>query len=92
QRTAINSEAKLLMLRQAFDVWGCIRVELKTDVLNQPSRAAIARIGAREEGVFRKHLITERGRVRDTVYYSRADISNNTALTLAELKSSLIEV
>jgi RimJ/RimL family protein N-acetyltransferase len=73
QRTALNSEAKLLMLRHAFETLGCIRVELKTDVLNQQSRAAISRLGAKEEGVMRKHLITERGRVRDTVYYSIVD-------------------
>lgn len=73
QRTALNSEAKLLMLRHAFDALGCLRVELKTDVQNQQSRAAIARLGAKEEGVMRKHLITERGRVRDTVYYSIID-------------------
>lgn len=70
QRTAINSEAKLLMLRHAFEVMGCIRVELKTDALNARSRAAIARLGAREEGTLRKHMITASGRVRDTVYYS----------------------
>ena len=73
QRTALNTEAKLLMLRHAFDVLGCLRVELKTDVMNQQSRAAISRLGAKEEGVHRKHLITERGRVRDTVYYSIID-------------------
>jgi RimJ/RimL family protein N-acetyltransferase len=73
QRTALNTEAKLLMLRHAFEVLGCLRVELRTDVLNQQSRAAISRLGAKEEGVMRKHLITERGRVRDTVYYSIID-------------------
>ena len=70
QRTAINTEAKLLMLRHAFEVEGCIRVELKTDVLNQQSRTAIRRLGATEEGIFRHHNITESGRIRDTVYYS----------------------
>jgi RimJ/RimL family protein N-acetyltransferase len=73
QRTAINTEAKLLMLTHAFETLGCLRVELRTDVLNQQSRAAISRLGAREEGVMRKHLITERGRVRDTVWYSIVD-------------------
>ena len=63
QRTALNTEAKLLMLRHAFEVLGCLRVEFKTDVLNQQSRAAISRLGAKEEGVMRKHLVTERGRV-----------------------------
>ncbi len=70
QRTAINTEAKYLMLRHAFEVEGCNRVEFKTDVLNQASRNALQRIGAREEGVLREHVITERGRVRDTVYFS----------------------
>lgn len=70
QRTAVNTEAKLLMLTHAFERWGCIRVELKTDALNQASRAAIARLGAKEEGTMRHHIITQTGRVRDTVYYS----------------------
>lgn len=70
QRTAVNTEAKLLMLRYAFASLGCIRVELKTDALNTRSRAAILRLGAREEGILRRHMITEAGRVRDTVYYS----------------------
>jgi RimJ/RimL family protein N-acetyltransferase len=70
QRSAINTEAKLLMLTHAFEKEGCIRVELKTDVLNNQSRTAIRRLGAQEEGIFRHHSITESGRLRDTVYYS----------------------
>ena len=73
QRTAVNTEAKYLMLRHAFEVWGCIRVELKTDRLNAKSRNAILRLGAKEEGTFRKHLVTWTGRVRDTVYFSILD-------------------
>jgi len=73
QRTAINTEAKYLMLRHAFEVWKCMRVELKTDALNQKSRNAILRIGAKEEGTLRRHLITWSGRVRDTVYFSILD-------------------
>src|ERR1700736_5230717 len=73
RRTAINTEAKFLMLRHAFERWECIRVELKTDALNQQSRAAILRIGAKEEGTLRKHLLTWSGRVRDTVYFSILD-------------------
>ena len=73
QRTAVNSEAKYLMLRHAFEVWQCMRVELKTDGLNQRSRSAILRIGAKEEGMLRKHLITWTGRVRDTAYFSILD-------------------
>jgi N-acetyltransferase len=73
QRTAVNTEAKYLMLRHAFEVWQCLRVELKTDALNQKSRAAILRLGAKEEGTLRKHLITWTGRIRDTVYFSILD-------------------
>jgi N-acetyltransferase len=73
QRTAVNTEAKFLMLRHAFESWECMRLELKTDVLNQKSRNAIFRIGAKEEGTFRKHLITSTGRIRDTVYFSILD-------------------
>jgi N-acetyltransferase len=73
QRTAVNTEAKLLMLRHAFENWKCIRVELKTDALNEKSRKAILRIGAKEEGIFRQHMITDSGRFRDSVYYSILD-------------------
>jgi N-acetyltransferase len=73
QRTAANTEAKYLMLRRAFENWKCIRVELKTDALNEKSRAAILRIGAKEEGILRKHLVTWTGRLRDTVYFSILD-------------------
>jgi RimJ/RimL family protein N-acetyltransferase len=73
QRTAVNTEAKYLMLRHAFEVWGCVRVELKTDALNQKSRNAILRLGAKEEGTLRKYLVTWAGRIRDTVYFSILD-------------------
>ncbi len=73
QRTAVNTEAKYLMLRHAFEVLKCIRVELKTDGLNQKSRNAILRIGAKEEGTLRRHLVTWTGRVRDTVYFGILD-------------------
>ena len=73
QRTGANTEAKYLMLCQAFEVWKCMRVELKTDALNEKSRNAILRIGAKEEGILRKHLITWTGRVRDSVYFSILD-------------------
>ncbi len=73
QRTAVNTEAKYLMLRHAFEVWQCFRVELKTDALNQRSRNAILRLGAKEEGTLRKHVITWAGRVRDSVYFSVLD-------------------
>jgi len=73
QRTVVNTEAKFLMLSHAFETWKCIRVELKTDALNEKSRNAILRIGAKEEGIFRKHMITSTGRYRDTVYFSVLD-------------------
>jgi len=70
QRTGVNSECKLLLMTHAFDRLGCRRLELKTDALNAASRKAILRIGAKEEGTLRSHMIAYDGRVRDTVYYS----------------------
>ncbi len=70
QRTRVNTEAKYLMLRHAFEELQALRVELKTDSLNARSRAAILRIGAIQEGVFRNHVITSEGRVRHSVYFS----------------------
>ena len=62
-----------MMLEHAFEKLRCVRVELKTDVLNAPSRKAMLRIGAREEGVLRKHTLMWTGRYRDSVYYSILD-------------------
>ena len=73
QRTVINTEAKYLMLRHAFETWKCLRVELKTDAMNQRSRRAILRLGAKEEGTLRKHMLTWSGRQRDSVYFSILD-------------------
>jgi RimJ/RimL family protein N-acetyltransferase len=73
QRTVVNTEAKYLMLRHAFETLGCFRVELKTDALNQQSRNAILRIGASQEGIFRKHVVCSDGRLRDSVYFSIID-------------------
>jgi N-acetyltransferase len=73
QRTVVNTEAKYLMLRHAFETWNCLRVELKTDSLNQRSRQAILRLGAKEEGTLRKHMLTWSGRQRDSVYFSILD-------------------
>jgi RimJ/RimL family protein N-acetyltransferase len=69
-RTAANSEAKLLMLAHAFERWGCLRVEFKTDSLNLPTRTALARLGATEEGTFRNHMVCASGRIRHSVYFS----------------------
>ncbi len=73
RRSAANTEAKLLMLRHAFETLGAIRVEFKTDELNTRSRTAILRIGAQFEGIFRKHMIMPNGRVRNSAYYSITD-------------------
>jgi RimJ/RimL family protein N-acetyltransferase len=73
QRTAVNTEAKYLMLKHAFEEWRCARVELKTDALNQRSRNAILRLGAKEEGTLRRHVVTWTGRMRDSVYFSILD-------------------
>lgn len=70
QRTAVNTESKLLLLTHAFERWRCNRVELITDVLNEQSRAAVLRLGAKQEGILRKHLILPNGRVRDSVIFS----------------------
>ena len=70
QRTPINTEAKYLLLKNAFEDQGCIRVEFMTDILNERSRAAILRIGARQEGILRNHMIMPNGRYRDSVCFS----------------------
>lgn len=72
QHTGVNGEAKALMLQQAFDTWGALRVEIRTDVRNARSRAAIERIGGTYEGTLRQHMIVD-GRVRNTAYYSVID-------------------
>ncbi|HEY0323081.1 MAG TPA: GNAT family protein [Pyrinomonadaceae bacterium] len=73
QRTYVNTEAKYLMLGHAFEQLNCLRVEFKTDSLNEKSRRAILRIGAKEEGTFRNHMIMPTGRLRHSVYYSIID-------------------
>src|SRR2546423_1991483 len=73
QRTPVNTEAKLLLLTHAFENWKLVRVEFITDVRNEQSRDAIRRLGARQEGILRKHLILPSGRVRDSVVFSITD-------------------
>lgn len=85
QRTSINTEAKLLLLTHAFDVWKCVRVELVTDVLNAQSRAAILRLGAKQEGILRNHMILPSGRIRDSVCFSIIDTE------WPEVKARLVE-
>ncbi|BDW84487.1 GNAT family N-acetyltransferase [Roseicyclus marinus] len=70
QRGPVNTEAKRLMLGQAFDVWGCLAVEFRTHRLNQQSRRAIERLGAQLDGILRAHLRMPNGTIRDTAVYS----------------------
>lgn len=73
QRTFVNTEAKLLMLRYAFGEMACVRVQLMTDARNTQSRAAIARIGAVQEGILRHERIMPDGHKRDSVVFSILD-------------------
>jgi N-acetyltransferase len=70
QRTGVNTEAKLLLLTHAFERLRCVRVEFITDVLNEQSRTAILRLGAKQEGVLRNHMVMPNGRLRDSVCFS----------------------
>jgi RimJ/RimL family protein N-acetyltransferase len=73
QRTAVNTECKYLLLRHAFEILGCVRVQFKTDLRNEHSQSALERIGAVKEGILRQHMITPEGYLRDSVYYSILD-------------------
>ena len=73
QRTAVNTESKLLLLGHAFEVLGCIAVEFRTHWHNQQSRTAIARLGAKQDGVLRNHRRQPDGTLRDTVVFSITD-------------------
>jgi N-acetyltransferase len=70
QRTAINTEAKLLLLTHAFEALSCIAVEFRTHFFNFASREAIARLGAKQDGILRCHQILPDGSLRDTVVFS----------------------
>ena len=70
QRTAVNTEAKLLLLSHAFEQLGCVRVEFKTDARNERSQRALLRMGATREGVMRNHMIVQNNFLRDSVYFS----------------------
>ncbi|WP_024301281.1 GNAT family N-acetyltransferase [Pseudogulbenkiania sp. MAI-1] len=74
QRTAINTECKLMLLEHAFDTLGCIAVEFRTSWMNQASRAAIARLGAKQDGILRNHQRFADGSYRDTVVFSIIDL------------------
>ena len=71
--TGVNVEAKLVMLRHAFEAWGCRRVELKTDARNERSRGAMEALGATFEGTHRKHMLVRGGENRDSAWYSVTD-------------------
>lgn len=86
QRSAVNTECKYLLLRQAFEEWGALRVQLKTDARNVRSQAAIERIGAVREGTFRRERILWNGYVRDTVYFSIIDAEWPAAKAALEAK------
>lgn len=73
QRTALNTEAKLMLLKQAFEHFGCVAVELRTHAQNLRSRAAIERLGAKQDGILRRHMRMPDGHLRDTVVYSILD-------------------
>lgn len=73
QRTGVNTEAKLMLLRHAFEVLGCQCIQIRTDVFNKRSQVAIERLGAHRDGVLRGHQVTATGRLRDVVVYSILD-------------------
>jgi RimJ/RimL family protein N-acetyltransferase len=73
QRTALNTEAKLLLLRHAFEALGCIAVEFRTHAFNFRSREAIAKLGAKQDGILRQHMRMPNGTLRDTVVFSVLD-------------------
>jgi RimJ/RimL family protein N-acetyltransferase len=70
QRSGVNTECKLMLLTHAFETLDCIAVEFRTNFMNHQSRAAIARLGARQDGILRSHQLMEGGALRDTVVFS----------------------
>jgi N-acetyltransferase len=86
QRTGVNTEGKYLLLRHAFDVMSCVRVQFTTDELNEKSRAAILRIGAKEEGIVRHERIMPDGRKRNSVRFSIIDTEWPEVRAALELK------
>ena len=73
QRSAVNTECKYLLMTHAFEKLRVIRVQLKTDLINERSQRATERLGAKKEGVLRNHMILPDGRIRDSVFYSILD-------------------
>ena len=70
QRSPLNTQCKLLLLQHAFETLNCIAVEFRTHFFNQQSRAAIARLGAKQDGILRNHSVAPNGTLRDTVVFS----------------------
>lgn len=92
--TATNNEAKFLMLQYAFDTLHCIKVEIRADVFNKVSRKAIERLGAKQDGILRKHEIMKNGRIGNTICYSIIseewpDIRENLLAKLGGYKNRL---
>ncbi len=97
RRTFVNTEAKFLMLKFAFDKLNCIAVDIRTDVLNKVSRKAIERLGAKQDGILRNHKIMKNGRIRNTVCYSIIsdewpDVQENLSVKLNSYKDKLIHL
>ena len=86
QRTGINTECKYLLLKYAFENLNCIAVEFRTHFHNHPSRNAILRLGAKQDGILRNHRVDEHGNMRDTVVYSILNTEWKTVKTALEFK------
>ena len=97
RRTVVNTEAKFLMLKYAFEKLNCIAVEIRTDALNKVSRKAIERLGAKQDGILRNHKIMKNGRIRNTVCYSIIseewpDVQENLTTKLTRYKDRLVHL
>nr|WP_321414925.1 GNAT family protein [uncultured Allomuricauda sp.] len=86
QRTGINTECKYILLKYAFENLNCIAVEFRTHFHNHPSRNAILRLGAKQDGILRNHRLDESGNLRDTVVFSILDSEWKTVKTSLEFK------
>ncbi|MBO0331190.1 GNAT family N-acetyltransferase [[Muricauda] lutisoli] len=86
QRTGINTECKYLLLKYAFESLDCIAVEFRTHFHNHPSRNAILRLGAKQDGILRNHRIDDSGNLRDTVVFSILNSEWKTVKTALEFK------
>ncbi len=89
QRTGVNTESKYLLLQHAFERLNCIRVTLKTDILNVHSQRAIERLGAVKEGTLRNHMLRRDGTKRDSVMYSIIDLDWPRVKALLEERMQL---